>query len=978
MVVAATRSIRRHENGYCSQERIPLPPIRTLEEGVRIIEVILKKNVLCRHDVHDIKSVYRTMDLLQREIDPIPECNTHDVVKKVIEKVKQLQLISNVNAEGLISLYYLQEFSGDLHFKERFDCLSSDFQKDPKKNEAVANHLPCCHSEAQFNQDVDSLIGRQRSKEIDKILNRKKAKIQYYEHTTQAIQSRKLELNERRRIDPQKYPAYLDILLDYGYIHLYDHLFHMKTLSDPKLRQSALENMTFSHMSHVVLETREAIIQAVESSIPAGRPNILFLVGGSGAGKSATLCFLRGDKMVLKDNNYESLNDTNGLIGHDTTTSCTFLPNTQVVNDWVIVDFSGFHDTNGQIVSLGMEFAFIALFKKYNPKILALYDITNSGDKFSEASKFGARLSRLLGDPKEDCILGLTQYSKYSDYKDLKALEEKQENERLGQTKEEVEITTEITVLSGLNLLSLQSTIQDKQKKLEALLEEKKQRFQQPLPETEDKVNKRKKIQEREETLLNAIGLKRALRFCNLEDSNLLSSCFKELSAPPRERPPLKELPVQASSRKSLDSEDEKLLDVLFKETLVKEMKAKKDYSDNLRDFKTFEQNILESSLIQTIFSESNPEVGQFLHLPEMDPTIARKYDAAIIDECFNHYISSVICTLDKSLILKVLKEMGAKTDLKKVKVLEENLERLEDFVKGLLGIKTINEKDAKQTQEAWDRIRKEHQSALDGVEKSFNLPTWATVCLSIPIGIPIGIYMLFKRSAQTTESQKKIGEIIDRCSKELNEMYEALWKLNDIKQTIKQRDHIDAAFNSIPITLESMGKLHSSIQERIDKIRSIYGDQNWDKRVLFLADKLELREYLRQSSFDPKDADHVSCITALAYLYIEPDTSLFIQELNTYIGSSFMKIFSWARFTHMQIIIGKIIVKSLSGLALEVMEGYDGDLSVTIKHGMIQIVGQKILLNFVRELEKYDHDNKTKLSRALFAAALLKTFTHP
>ena len=49
--------------------------------------------------------------------------------------------------------------------------------------------------------------------------------------------------------------------------------------------------MTFSQLSHVVLEVREAIIQKVDSSIPFGSDNIVFLLGPTRAGKSTAMCF---------------------------------------------------------------------------------------------------------------------------------------------------------------------------------------------------------------------------------------------------------------------------------------------------------------------------------------------------------------------------------------------------------------------------------------------------------------------------------------------------------------------------------------------------------------------------------------------------------------------------------------------------------------------------------------------------------------
>ena len=85
-------------------------------------------------------------------------------------------------------------------------------------------------------------------------------------------------------------------------------------------RRAEIEKMTFSQLSHVVLEVREAIIQKVENfQFLFGSDNIVFLLGPTRAGKSTAMCFLRGDKMILKpapENCYESQSDKGRLIGH--------------------------------------------------------------------------------------------------------------------------------------------------------------------------------------------------------------------------------------------------------------------------------------------------------------------------------------------------------------------------------------------------------------------------------------------------------------------------------------------------------------------------------------------------------------------------------------------------------------------------------------------------------------------------------------
>ncbi|WP_143298944.1 hypothetical protein, partial [Candidatus Protochlamydia sp. W-9] len=70
-------NIRMHDNGYCSQIRTFVPPIRIIEQGEEAIEKILAKELLCRHDVEEINQIYQSVDLLERQIEEIPARNSH-------------------------------------------------------------------------------------------------------------------------------------------------------------------------------------------------------------------------------------------------------------------------------------------------------------------------------------------------------------------------------------------------------------------------------------------------------------------------------------------------------------------------------------------------------------------------------------------------------------------------------------------------------------------------------------------------------------------------------------------------------------------------------------------------------------------------------------------------------------------------------------------------------------------------------------
>ncbi|MBS4168492.1 hypothetical protein [Parachlamydia sp. AcF125] len=822
-------NIRMHDNGYCSQMRTSVPPIRIIEQGVEAIEKILAKGLLCRHDVEEINQIYQAVDLLERQIEQIPERNSHHALQKIIGKVKKIVSNKTISTQDLISLYHLQHFSdSEWQIDQYFKSVQRNVRSD--SFQAIAEELPYCFSPDQFDEDVEFLIGPNRTEKVNKILQRKKKKLQDYEQLKRVIAQRKSDLEELRKCDPLSYPAYLDELLDNGYIHLYDHLLQMRALFSRNERRSKIEEIPFSLLSHIVLETREAIIQKVVKSIPADRSRILFLLGHSGAGKSTTLCFLRGDPMILKGVHYESQSDRQQIIGFSGAASCTFLPTIEIVQDWAIIDFPGFDDTNGSLISLGMECALKALITKYNPQVLVLEAITNNEGRLAAVNQLRSRLERLLKN-NSDCLLGITKYSKDPDFIQIQAIEKKQKKKLLKPTPEEIALRASIETLAALDMPELQPKIEKMQQQLAKMQQEKEQRQQMELPDTDPKTDSRNRLQKKEEELLKEIGLEKIIRFDKLEDTSHLSSCFAAFSEN------LKRGPIYVCSQQRLDPDDERLLEDRFKDNLQQEMENLKDYNIKFENLKVFVRSVLETSLINTTFSQSNPEIGQFLHLPEIDPRLVRNYDKGILGSCIKKYISSIISTLNISFINKVLKEVEVKVPKKTVAKLNQKAVRLRDYVMGLLG--SLPE-DPQKAEERWAHLQKDHQSAIDSIEEKFKLPPWATVLLTIPVGIPYGIYTLVKRSKLREEEQKKIGEVIDLCCDELDQIYNALVKLKDLEKISEKQEVIDDVFYSGESFFESTDDFIASIQNKIQKIRDIYGGKDWDERIGIMKKKLD------------------------------------------------------------------------------------------------------------------------------------------
>ncbi len=177
--------------------------------------------------------------------------------------------------------------------------------------------------------------------------------------------------------------------------------------------EKIVNDLSFREVSHLVLALRQEIIDAVRNAIPQNPlRNIWFLLGATGSGKTTAMMFLRGDKMKINRNwAYESEKDTQHLIGHESATSCTVLPNVQIIGDVILVDYLGWNDTGGSILCLASDLALRALIAEYSPQILFMDSITNEHGAYANIAESSAKLKHII-ENRESCILGLTKYSR--------------------------------------------------------------------------------------------------------------------------------------------------------------------------------------------------------------------------------------------------------------------------------------------------------------------------------------------------------------------------------------------------------------------------------------------------------------------------------------------------------------------------------------------------------------------------------------
>jgi hypothetical protein len=572
-------------------------------------------------------------------------------------------------------------------------------------------------------------------------------------------------------IDWGNLPSYFIELKKSGFDHLIEHLVQMRSFKTHHERRELVQKMTFSQFSHVVLETREAIIQKIENSIPPGHNKILFLLGVTGAGKSTTLCYLRGDKMKLEDYRYVSQNDTEECIGHNLSNSCTFLPKVEIVDDLAIVDFPGFKDTHAQAICLGLECALKTLIKKYQPNILIIESITNMEGGYAAVSELGASLSRLLGNGKKQCILGLTKYSKDSNYNKIRTIEEQQrkeilENDVITKAICEQKVYSEFLDNDNLSNEKKQKILKlknDKDSEIKELKE--KQTEQLKLQKTQfDRIYR--ELEEKGKTFLTQIGLEKFISFDDLEDSNSRSLCLVYASEPLREK-------YEVSQ--SLDFDAKSRLDHLFK-NLLQCIATTKEWKSEFKNIEAFMQSVLETSLINTVFKQVNPEIGKLLHLSEIDPEIVKNYDNKLLDETLNKYMKAVISFLDISVIKINLKRLERKISEEKMAIVNKNLNQVCSLILGLEGIR------GKTLENSWNSLHQNEKGTQSENITGLVLAPWASCFLDLPQVSKNGISILLQPKLSDQIEQSSVEKAIDTCINELHHISLSITRLLDLQ----------------------------------------------------------------------------------------------------------------------------------------------------------------------------------------------------
>lgn len=418
--------------------------------------------------------------------------------------------------------------------------------------------------------------------------------------------------------------------------------------------QDVTAGLNLNQACQIIMATRNGIINRVNTFIASSeelilKKEVIFLLGQTGAGKSTILCYLRGDQMQYNKDvlGYDSVTDSKKLISHSRTQSCTYLPNIEIINGQIIVDFPGFDDTHGDLACLGMELALKELLKQLPSKILILYPITNTESRFKGIDDLCMQLNRLVQNHTNCTVLGITKYSQCSAHIAIQYIDEEQKNIEEKQKKEIEELQNlEKRLESQIQVINEQLGM-DHPKEVKETLENIKQgyinqkeearhkqekREDLPLPEREKKIKYSKEILEIEKEIRKHIHLEGQdpIRFDNLLASDNRMDCLNQLS---------KSSTAVVQPAYNLMAKHERTLNDIFRNYLKNKYCFEKPSTIIFSDYEQLKANILKYGLLATIA----PDMEEFFKLPEIK-NIRKDFDLEFIAYFLTAYQKGIDC----------------------------------------------------------------------------------------------------------------------------------------------------------------------------------------------------------------------------------------------------------------------------------------------------------------------------------------------
>ena len=297
------------------------------------------------------------------------------------------------------------------------------------------------------------------------------------------------------------------------------------------------------------------------------------------------------------------------------------------------------------------------------------------------------------------------------------------------------------------------------------------------------------------------------LRLDDLEDPAILDRCFEALNQAET---------LSANPTHKLEAKHKSLLDDLFKNDLKEKSNNvvhnfhlapfSENTPSNWKTFADFEKSVIETSLIDTLFSWTNPEIGQLLHLPEMDSQIVQDYDRDIVYSWIRKFVDSLVVGLDlpsPDALQEYLQGTIPQEKITKYKKMYSDLQQEIEIQYNMTSIETEELKEKK-----WKEVREKVKKTVDQiVEKEFLLSPWNKALMIIPLAIPLGIWHLMKWQRENAVEQQALEKKIEETCAILEEAHQLLQKLKELEALVGDKAATLAKIKENGMALETINE---------------------------------------------------------------------------------------------------------------------------------------------------------------------------
>ncbi|MGR3973108.1 MAG: DUF4116 domain-containing protein, partial [Candidatus Rhabdochlamydia sp.] len=796
----------------CSTPRIPLSSIHTAQDAVMLINTLLTRTTLCKHDIAHLKKAYSALETFECESQtPLAE-DSQTLLAKMGRKVQIIHAESS--AEQIMTASRLQKFA-DSKTNHHLPPLTHSLHLTVEKIKEIAASLPLCGGRKAFDKDVELFFQDRCLDEIASTVRQKRDQIDRLEN----IQKRRDELQQLREKEASCYPGDLDEMLDQGCFHLYDHLISMKKLHTQPERHLQESHLSFSTFSKIILEFKEMTLARMEKLISHDASKIIFLLGDQYCGKTTIFSYLQKDDHALQDHNDFSITPEGKQL------LSTIFPQVAAVSGLTLVNFPELNNAHGQVISIAIELAFKALVKQYCPKIFILNSLSERSEALSSSLHLGKRLKRMLGT-LDECILGITNYATDPDFIALQHIQKREQEWQSRPSEEELELKGSLKTLLSLvsTIPLLQDQIDQKHKELQKLEQRKRNLPQHELPYAQEKLNCVQTIQAKEESIKGSMGIQNVICFIDLTDPKKLEATLHKIKTQ-------KAAPT-ISKQAYLDLTDQLFLKILSKNQLPQFTSSK-----NLPLLHQLDKKILETGLIPALLSQLYPEIGQLFHLEEMHPTLLQTYDSALIEECIQDYSTEVILDLiDDQEAIEKFKEILTQDQ---IQAIDHELLLLQRCILELTQ-KVPLQANVKDVKTAWEAVQHEHQQQAKNRVHGLATSGWVISYLLMSLQAPHGVFTTFKKTLLEKGHLFSAQELEAQLREQIQKATHTIHHLQEIKKMIECTALIYNKLIQYPLSLESLSSLETSFHQQIDQVKMIYGQDDWERKIEVITEELQ------------------------------------------------------------------------------------------------------------------------------------------